>query len=363
MKVRAAIALEVNKPLEIVQVELGAPQQGEVLVQMKASGICHSDLHVLEGHLPRKFPIIMGHEGAGIVVECGPGVTMVKPGDHVIPCVIAHCGECDYCQSGRTHLCRKFMTARARPFSRFTYKGAPVTALSNLGTFAEYAVLPEIYVAKIRNDAPLDTVCYVGCGVVTGVGAVINTAKVQPGASVAVFGTGGIGLNAIQGAKMAGAAQIIAVDTNAAKEAPAREFGATHFVNPANSNSGVVDRIRELSGGGVDFSFECVGIPALMRQALECTEPAWGVCTLVGIAEQGKEISVPPGYFIFGRTLRGCLMGGARGRIDLPKMVDWYMKGMIKVDELITHRMPLEEINHGFDLMRQGKSIRSVVIY
>ena len=369
MKVKAAIAFEAGKPLEIETVDLEGPKAGEVLVEIKATGICHTDEFTRSGADPEGlFPAILGHEGAGVVVEVGPGVTSLKPGDHVIPLYTPECRQCKSCLSRKTNLCTAIRATQGKGVmpdgtSRFSLKGKMVHHYMGCSTFANYTVLPEIAVAKIRTDAPFDKVCYIGCGVTTGVGAVINTAKVEAGSSVVVFGLGGIGLNVIQGAEMVGAGMIVGVDLNPAREALARKFGMTHFVNPKNVKGDLVGHLVELTGGGADFSFECVGNVDLMRQALECCHRGWGVSTIIGVAGAGQEIKTRPFQLVTGRVWKGTAFGGARGRTDVPKIVDWYMDGRVNIDDLITHTMPLERINDAFDLMHKGESIRSVVVY
>ncbi len=369
MKVKAAIAFEAGKPLEIETVELAGPKAGEVLVEIKATGICHTDEFTRSGADPEGlFPAILGHEGAGVVVELGPGVTSVKPGDHVIPLYTPECRQCKSCLSRKTNLCTAIRATQGKGVmpdgtSRFSLKGKPVHHYMGCSTFANYTVLPEIAVARIRPDAPFDKVCYIGCGVTTGVGAVINTAKVEAGSTVVVFGLGGIGLNVVQGARMVGAGMIVGVDLNPAREALARQFGMTHFVNPKDVKGDLVGHLVELTGGGADYSFECVGNVDLMRQALECCHRGWGVSTIIGVAGAGQEIKTRPFQLVTGRVWKGTAFGGARGRTDVPKIVDWYMDGRINIDDLITHTMPLERINDAFDLMHKGESIRSVVVY
>jgi len=368
METRAAVAFEAGKPLSIETVQLAGPKTGEVLVEIKATGICHTDKYTLSGADPEGlFPAILGHEGAGIVVEVGPGVSSVKPGDHVIPLYTPECRECEYCLSRKTNLCQKIRTTQGRGLmpdgtSRFSFNGRPILHYMGCSTFSNYTVLPEISVAKIRSDAPFDKVCYIGCGVTTGIGAVIFTAKVEPGARVVVFGLGGIGLNVVQGARMIGAEMIVGVDLNPKREALARKFGLTHFVNPAGMKD-VVGHLVELTGGGADYSFECVGNTTLMRQALECCHKGWGVCTIIGVAGAGQEIATRPFQLVTGRVWKGTAFGGARGRTDVPRIVDWYMDRRVNIDDLITHTMPLERINDAFDLMAKGESIRSVVLY
>jgi S-(hydroxymethyl)glutathione dehydrogenase/alcohol dehydrogenase len=369
MKVRAAVAFEAGKKLEIEQVDLDGPRSGEVLVEVKATGICHTDAFTLSGADPEGlFPAILGHEGAGVVVEVGPGVKSLKPGDHVIPLYTPECRECKSCTSHKTNLCTAIRATQGKGLmpdgtSRFSLGGKPLHHYMGTSTFANFTVLPEIAVAKIRADAPFDKVCYIGCGVTTGIGAVIFTAKVEPGANVVVFGLGGIGLNVIQGARMAGANMIVGVDTNPKKRALAEKFGMTHFVNPAAVTGDLVAHLVELTGGGADYSFECIGNVKTMRQALECCHRGWGQSIVIGVAGAGQEIATRPFQLVTGRVWRGTAFGGARGRTDVPRIVDWYMDRKINIDDLITHTMPLERINDAFDLMHAGESIRSVVIY
>jgi S-(hydroxymethyl)glutathione dehydrogenase/alcohol dehydrogenase len=369
MQVKAAIAFEAGKPLEIMDVQLDGPRAGEVLVELKATGICHTDAFTLSGEDPEgRFPAILGHEGAGIVVEVGPGVASVKPGDHVIPLYTPECRQCEYCLNPKTNLCQAIRTTQGQGVmpdgtSRFSIHGKPLLHYMGCSTFANFTVLPEIAVAKIREDAPFDKVCYIGCGVTTGLGAVINTAKVEPGARVVVFGLGGIGLNVIQGARMVGASQIVGIDLNPARRALAQKLGMTDFVNPREVKGDLVSHLVELTGGGADYSFECIGNVQTMRQALECCHKGWGVSVIIGVAGAGQEISTRPFQLVTGRVWKGTAFGGARGRTDVPKIVDWYMGGKIDIDDLITHTMPLERINDAFDLMHAGKSIRSVVMY
>ncbi|HEX7012449.1 MAG TPA: alcohol dehydrogenase catalytic domain-containing protein [Steroidobacteraceae bacterium] len=359
LNVRAAVVHGPNEPFVIETVQLEGPREGEVLVQVKATGLCHSDLHVYEGKLPWQFPAILGHEAAGIVLECGPGVSGFKPGDHVIPFLLPRCGKCHYCRSSKTNLCSEAF-ARLRPReSRFSLDGKPVSQLWSLGTFAEYTVLPADTIAKVRDDAPFDPICYVGCGATTGLGAALFAAKVERGSSVIVFGLGGIGLNVVQGARLAGARMIIGVDTNPRKEAMARHFGATDFVNPATVQK-LTSHLMKLTQGGADYTFECIGSPEVMRYAFECTNPAWGTSYVVGVAPQGAEVSTYPGHLMMGRHWTGCYMGGAR--LDrLAEVVDWYVDGKIDLDSLVTHRLPLERIGEGFELMKRGESIRTVI--
>jgi S-(hydroxymethyl)glutathione dehydrogenase/alcohol dehydrogenase len=369
MDVRAAVAYKAGAPLTIETVQLDGPRAGEVLVEIKATGICHTDAFTLSGDDPEGiFPAILGHEGAGIVVEVGTGVTSVKPGDHVIPLYTPECRQCEYCLSQKTNLCQAIRSTQGKGLmpdgtSRFSIGGKQVFHYMGTSTFANYSVMPEISVAKIREDAPFDKVCYIGCGVTTGIGAVINTAKVRPGDNVVVFGLGGIGLNVIQGARMVGASIIVGVDINPGRKALAEKFGMTHFVNPKEVGGDLVEYLLSLTRGGADHSFECVGNVKLMRQALECCHKGWGVSTIVGVAGAGQEISTRPFQLVTGRVWKGSAFGGARGRTDVPKIVDWYMEGKINIDELITHVMPLERINEAFDLMHEGKSIRSVVTF
>ncbi len=368
MKTKAAIAFAAGKPLEIAEVDLAGPRAGEVLVEIKATGVCHTDAFTLSGDDPEgEFPAILGHEGAGIVVEVGEGVKSVKAGDHVIPLYTPECRECEYCLHPKTNLCQAIRSTQGQGVmpdgsSRFTLDGKPIRHYMGCSTFSNYTVLPEIAVAKVREDAPFDKICYIGCGVTTGVGAVAFDAKVEPGSNVVVFGLGGIGLNVIQGAKMVGANKIIGVDLNEGKKPLAEQFGMTHFVNPKDVEN-LVDHLVELTGGGADYSFECIGNVHTMRQALECCHKGWGESWIIGVAGAGQEISTRPFQLVTGRVWRGTAFGGARGRTDVPKIVDWYMDGKINIDDLITHTMPLEEINTAFDLMHEGKSIRSVVLY
>ena len=368
MKTRAAVAFEAKKPLEIVELDLDGPKEGEVLVEIMATGICHTDAYTLDGlDSEGIFPSILGHEGAGIVREIGAGVTSVKPGDHVIPLYTPECRQCKSCLSGKTNLCTAIRATQGKGVmpdgtSRFSYKGETIYHYMGCSTFSNFTVLPEISVAKIREDAPFDKTCYVGCGVTTGVGAVTNTAKVQAGDNVVVFGLGGIGLNVIQGAKMVGADKIVGVDINPAKKEWGEKFGMTHFVNPKET-SDVVAHLVELTDGGADYSFDCTGNTDVMRQALECCQRGWGTGVSIGVAEAGKEIATRPFQLVTGRNWRGTAFGGAKGRTDVPKIVDWYMQGKIQIDPMITHVMPLDKINDAFDLMHAGESIRSVVVY
>ena len=369
MDVRAAVAHAAGAPLVIETVQLDGPKAGEVLVELRATGICHTDEFTRSGADPEGlFPAILGHEGAGVVVDVGPGVTSLKKGDHVIPLYTPECRQCKSCLSRKTNLCTAIRATQGKGVmpdgtSRFSLRGKPIHHYMGCSTFANYTVLPEIALAKIREDAPFDKVCYIGCGVTTGIGAVINTAKVEAGANVVVFGLGGIGLNVVQGARMVGANMIVGVDLNPAREALARKFGLTHFVNPKEVEGDLVAHLVNLTGGGADYSFECVGNVELMRQALECCHRGWGVSVIIGVAGSGQEIHTRPFQLVTGRVWKGTAFGGARGRTDVPKIVDWYMDGKINIDDLITHVLPLERINEGFDLMHEGRSIRSVVVY
>ncbi len=369
METRAAVAWEAGKALAIETIRLEGPKQGEVLVEIRATGVCHTDEFTRSGADPEGlFPAILGHEGAGIIVDVGPGVTTLKKGDHVIPLYTPECRQCKSCLSRKTNLCTSIRATQGKGVmpdgtSRFSIGGKKVHHYMGCSTFANFTVLPEIALAKVREDAPFDKICYIGCGVTTGIGAVINTAKVEPGANVVVFGLGGIGLNVIQGARLAGANMIVGVDLNPAREKLAREFGLTHFVNPKEIKGDLVPYIVDLTGGGADYSFECVGSTELMRQALECCHRGWGVSVIIGVAGAGKEISTRPFQLITGRVWKGTAFGGARGRTDVPRIVDWYMNGKIRIDPLITHTMPLTDINRAFDLMHAGESIRSVVTF
>ena len=367
METRAAVAFKAGEPLSIETVQLEGPRAGEVLVEMKATGICHTDEFTRSGEDPEGiFPAILGHEGAGIVVETGPGVTSVEKGDHVIPLYTPECRQCDYCPSGRTNLCQAIRVTQGQGLmpdgtSRFSINGEKIYHYMGCSTFSNYSVLPEIALAKIRKDAPFDKVCYIGCGVTTGIGAVINTAKVRPGDNVIIFGLGGIGLNVVQGAKLVGANMIVGVDLNEDRKALGEKFGMTHFVNPKEVEGDLVPYLVDMTKGGADHSFECIGNTTTMRQALECCHKGWGECTIIGVAGAGQEISTRPFQLVTGRVWRGTAFGGAKGRTDVPKIVDWYMDGKINIDDLITHTMPLEDINKAFDLMHAGTSIRSVV--
>ncbi len=369
MKTQAAVCYAAGEPLVIETVDLDGPRYGEVLVELKATGVCHTDEFTRSGGDPEGlFPVIFGHEGAGIVVDVGPGVTTLKKGDHVIPLYTPECRQCKSCLSRKTNLCTAIRTTQGKGVmpdgsSRFSIGGRTIHHYMGCSTFAHHTVLPEIALAKIREDAPFDKVCYIGCGVTTGIGAVINTARVEPGANVVVFGLGGIGLNVVQGARLAGANRIIGVDLNPAREALGRAFGMTDFVNPREVEGDLVPYLVALTDGGADYSFECVGNVELMRQALECCHRGWGVSVIIGVAGAGQEISTRPFQLVTGRTWKGTAFGGARGRTDVPKIVDWYMDGRIRIDELITHTMPLAEINTAIDLMHSGESIRSVVLY
>jgi S-(hydroxymethyl)glutathione dehydrogenase/alcohol dehydrogenase len=368
MKTRAAVAFGAGQPLSIETVDLEGPKAGEVLVEIKATGVCHTDAFTLSGDDPEgAFPAIMGHEGAGIVLEVGQGVTSLRPGDHVIPLYTPECRDCDYCLHPKTNLCQKIRATQGLGLmpdgtSRFSLNGKPILHYMGCSTFSNHTVLPEIALAKINPDAPFDKICYIGCGVTTGIGAVAFDAKVEAGSRVVVFGLGGIGLNVIQGARMVGAAQIVGIDLNSSRVELARKFGMTDFINPDEVEN-VVEAIIDITNGGADYSFECIGNVKTMRQALECAHKGWGESVIIGVAGAGQEISTRPFQLVTGRVWRGSAFGGARGRTDVPKIVDWYMKGMINIDDLITHTMPLEEINSAFDLMHEGKSIRSVVIY
>jgi len=370
MKSRAAVAWAANKPLSIETIEIGGPKTGEALIEIMATGVCHTDAYTLSGlDSEGKFPAILGHEGAGIVREVGPGVTSLRPGDHVIPLYTPECRECKTCLSQRSNLCTSIRATQGQGLmpdrtTRFSCDAGEIFHYMGCSTFSNFTVLPEIAIAKVREDAPFDKICYIGCGVTTGIGAVIHTAKVWPGANVAVFGLGGIGLNVIQGARMVGADRIIGVDLNPAKVEMARRFGMTDFVNPNEVGADkVVEAIQDLTGGGVDFSFDATGNTNVMRQALECCHRGWGESIIIGVAEAGREISTRPFQLVTGRVWKGTAFGGARGRTDVPQIVDWYMEGKINIDDLITHTMPLDEINTAFDLMHEGKSIRSVVLF
>ena len=369
MDVRAAVAFQAGKPLEVTTVQLEGPKAGEVLVEIKATGVCHTDAFTLSGEDPEGlFPAILGHEGAGVVVEVGAGVTSLKPGDHVIPLYTPECRECEYCLNPKTNLCQAIRSTQGQGLmpdgsSRFSINGERVLHYMGTSTFSNYTVLPEIALAKIREDAPFDKVCYIGCGVTTGVGAVINTAKVEPGSNVVVFGLGGIGLNVIQGARLVGANKIVGVDLNPSKKELGERYGMTHFVNPKEVEGDLVPYLVDLTGGGADYSFECIGNVNTMRQALECAHKGWGVSVIIGVAGAGQEISTRPFQLVTGRSWRGTAFGGARGRTDVPKIVDWYMDGKIDIDSMITHTLPLDRINEAFDLMHEGKSIRSVVTF
>ena len=367
MKTTAAVAFEAGKPLEICDVDLEGPKEGEVLVELKATGVCHTDAFTLSGEDPEGvFPAILGHEGAGIVVEVGSGVTTLKPDDHVIPLYTAECGECEYCLHPKTNLCQAVRETQGQGLmpdgtSRFSLNGKPIMHYMGCSTFSKYSVIPEISLAKVREDAPFDKICYIGCGVTTGIGAVVFQAKVEKGSTVAVFGLGGIGLNVVQGSVMAGTSRIIGIDINPERESLGKNFGMTDFINPKEVDN-VVDQIIQMTGG-VDYSFECIGNVDVMRQALECCHKGWGESYIIGVAGAGQEISTRPFQLVTGRSWRGTAFGGARGRTDVPKIVDWYMDQKINIDDLITHTLKLEDINKAFDLMHSGKSIRSVVIY
>jgi S-(hydroxymethyl)glutathione dehydrogenase/alcohol dehydrogenase len=367
MKVRAAVAVEPGKPLVIEQVELAGPREGEALVEIRATGVCHTDAYTLSGRDSEgRFPSILGHEGAGVVVEVGPGVRSVAPGDHVIPLYTPECRQCKTCLSGKSNLCTAIRTTQGQGLmpdgsSRFSLRAQPVFHYMGTSTFANYTVLPEIALAKIRRDAPFEKVCYIGCGVTTGIGAVINTAQVGAGARCVVFGLGGIGLNVIQGLRMVGADQIVGVDTNPSKRALAERFGMTHFVNPVEVEGDLVPHLVALTDGGADYSFECIGNVEVMRQALECCHRGWGESIIIGVAGAGEEIATRPFQLVTGRVWRGSAFGGAKGRRDVPRIVDWYMDGKIQIDPLITHELPLDRINEAFDLMHEGRSIRAVI--
>ena len=367
METRAAVAHEAGKPLTIETVSLAGPKSGEVLVEIRATGVCHTDEFTLSGADPEGlFPAILGHEGAGVVVEVGAGVTSVKPGDHVIPLYTPECRQCEYCLSGKTNLCQAIRETQGRGVmpdgtSRFSIGEDPLYHYMGTSTFSNHTVLPEIAVAKVREDAPFDKICYIGCGVTTGIGAVINTAKVEPGSNCVVFGLGGIGLNVIQGLRLVGADIIAGVDLNPAKRPLAERFGMTHFVNPKEVEGDLVPYLVDLTGGGADYTFECIGNVDVMRQALECCHKGWGESIVIGVAGAGQEIATRPFQLVTGRVWRGTAFGGAKGRTEVPKIVDWYMDGKINIDDLITHTLPLEDINKAFDLMHAGESIRSVV--
>ena len=370
MKTRAAVAFEAKQPLEVVELDLEGPRAGEVLVEIMATGICHTDAYTLDGlDSEGLFPSILGHEGAGIVREVGAGVTSVAPGDHVIPLYTPECRQCKSCLSQKTNLCTAIRSTQGKGVmpdgtTRFSHKGQPIFHYMGCSTFSNFTVLPEIAVARIRTDAPFDTSCYIGCGVTTGVGAVVNTAKVQPGENIVVFGLGGIGLNVIQGARLAGAARIIGVDINPDREDWGRRFGMTHFLNSRGlSREETIAQLLELTDGGADYTFDATGNTEVMRTALEACHRGWGTSIIIGVAEAGKEIATRPFQLVTGRNWRGTAFGGARGRTDVPRIVDWYMDGLIEIDPMITHRLTLDDINKGFDLMHAGASIRSVVIY
>ncbi|HEY0844786.1 MAG TPA: S-(hydroxymethyl)glutathione dehydrogenase/class III alcohol dehydrogenase [Noviherbaspirillum sp.] len=368
MKTKAAIAWQAGAPLTVAEVDLDGPRAGEVLVEVKATGICHTDYYTLSGADPEGiFPAILGHEGAGVVVDVGPDVRSLKPGDHVIPLYTPECRQCKFCLSQKTNLCQAIRATQGKGLmpdgtSRFSFEGKPLFHYMGTSTFANHIVIPEIAAAKVRSDAPFDKVCYIGCGVTTGVGAVLFTAKVEAGSNVVVFGLGGIGLNVIQAARMVGARRIIGIDLNPAREGIARKFGMTDFIN-APQVENVVDAIVQLTDGGADYSFECIGNTTTMRQALECCHKGWGQSVIIGVAAAGQEICTRPFQLVTGRVWKGSAFGGARGRTDVPKIVDWYMEGRLNIDDLITHRLSLDQINDGFDLMKRGESIRSVVLY
>ena len=369
MKTRAALATKAGSPLTVADVELGGPKFGEVLVEIKATGVCHTDAFTLSGDDPEGiFPAILGHEGAGIVVDVGPGVTSLKKGDHVIPLYTPECRNCSYCTSGKTNLCQAIRSTQGQGLmpdgtSRFSIDGEPIFHYMGTSTFANHTVVPEIALAKVREDAPFDKICYIGCGVTTGIGAVFNTANVRPGDNVVVFGLGGIGLNVVQGARIAGANMIVGVDINPGKRQMAEDFGMTHFVNPNEVEGDLVPYIVDLTGGGADYSFECIGNTTLMRQALECCHKGWGESIIIGVAGAGQEIATRPFQLVTGRVWKGSAFGGVKGRTGVPEIVDWYMDGKIQIDPMITHTMGLDDINKAFDLMHEGKSIRSVVTF
>ncbi len=369
MKTRAAVAHEAGAPLSIEEVELEGPREGEVLVEVRATGICHTDAFTLSGADPEGiFPSILGHEGAGVVVDTGPGVTTLAKGDHVIPLYTPECRQCEYCTSGKTNLCQAIRVTQGQGLmpdgtSRFSLGGEKLFHYMGTSTFANHTVVPEIALAKVREDAPFDKICYIGCGVTTGIGAVVNTARVEPGSNCVVFGLGGIGLNVIQGLRLVGADMIVGVDINPARDKLGRAFGMTHFVNPKEVEGDLVPYLVDLTKGGADYSFECIGNVDTMRQALECAHKGWGESVIIGVAPAGAEISTRPFQLVTGRVWRGTAFGGAKGRTDVPKIVDWYMDGKINIDDMITHTMPLGDINRAFDLMHEGKSIRSVVVY
>jgi S-(hydroxymethyl)glutathione dehydrogenase/alcohol dehydrogenase len=362
INVRAAVAWGVNQPMTIESLTYDEPQGRDVLVKMVATGLCHSDLHVLDGSLSKGFPIVLGHEGGGIVAACGPDVVSVKPGDHVIPLFCPECRECTSCTSGKTNICQHFGTTQ-NAGAKLWLNGKQVERSNGLGTFADYCMPKDFALVKIRDDAPLDKIFYAGCGVTTGVGAVVFTAKVEIGAKVIVFGVGGIGLNVLQGARLANAGMVIAVDTNPDRESISRRFGAMHFVNPKDHGDDVVAHLRQLTGGGADYTFECVGNTKLMRLASDASHPKWGVLTIIGAAPAGQDASVNAFDLLVGRRWQGTMFGGAKGRTDVPRIVDWYMDGKIAIDELITHHLPLERINEGFDLMKNGQSIRTAISF
>jgi len=369
MEVRAAVATAAGKPLEVTTVNLDGPKEGEVLVEIRATGVCHTDEFTRSGADPEGiFPAILGHEGAGVVVDTGPGVKSLAKGDHVIPLYTPECRECDYCTSGKTNLCQAIRETQGRGVmpdgtSRFSAGGETIYHYMGTSTFANYTVLPEIAVAKVRDDAPFDKICYIGCGVTTGIGAVINTAKVEPGANCVVFGLGGIGLNVIQGLRLAGANRIIGVDLNPDRKPWGERFGMTHFVNPSEVEGDLVPYLVDLTKGGADYTFECIGNVEVMRTALECCHKGWGESVIIGVAGAGREIATRPFQLVTGRVWRGTAFGGARGRTDVPKIVEWYMDGKIEIDPMITHQMPLDDINKAFDLMHAGESIRGVVLF
>jgi len=369
MKTRAAVAFEAGKPLEIVEIDLERPRAGEVLVEIKATGLCHTDEFTRSGADPEgAFPAILGHEGAGIVREIGPDVTSLEVGDHVIPLYTPECRECDYCLNPKTNLCQAIRTTQGQGLmpdgtSRFSYKGEKIFHYMGCSTFANHTVLPEIALAKVNKNASFESICYIGCGVTTGIGAVINTAKAEIGSNIVVFGLGGIGLNVVQGARLSGANMIVGIDLNDDRAKWGKKYGMTHFINPSKIDGSLVEYIVELTGGGADYSFECIGNVNVMRDALECTHKGWGESIIIGVAGAGQEISTRPFQLVTGRSWRGTAFGGASGRTDVPKIVDWYLDGKIEIDSMITHTMPLEDINKGFELMHSGESIRGVVVF
>ena len=363
MDIRAAVAFEVNGPFRIETIQLRAPGPGEILVKMAATGLCHTDLTVLEGHLPQPFPIVLGHEGSATVVECGPGVTDLAPGDHVIPYSMPECGRCRGCRTRHNNYCDDLYPDLRSTDTPFSLNGKPLARFASLGTFAEYSVIKSTHLAKVRKDAPLDLLCLVGCGVATGIGSVLNTARVTPGSTVVIIGLGGIGLNVVQGARLADAGRIIAVDVNPDKESAARRFGATEFVNPKPLGEALAQHLLALTAGGGDFVFECAGTSALQSLAFAVTHPGWGVCTMVGAPPADQLFSTSPLSLIAGKTITGSSLGGVKGRSELPQLVDWYVEGKIRLDDLVSHRLTLEQINDGYDLMRRGQSVRAIITF